>query len=143
MNRKELKSFVNRLKAAYRVAKGTKKNQTLLSEFIEHQPESKFHKEAKIKIARKLEETGKKVFLEKNLNINGISFRADVCFLEDGKWNIIEVEYGNDHQNTIFRNYNTLSKLVDIKVIDIKKNSDITIENVERYLEVKRQIRGV
>ena len=66
-----------------------------------------------------IKEVGKKVFLEKTLSLNGIRIRPDVCYLEDNKWNIIEIEFGGHHQNKIFKNFDVISRVANIKVIDI------------------------
>jgi len=137
------KRFAKNLRAAYRTVRGNRRDQTILSEFLERiRPESKVHREAKLKIAKELEKEGKKVLVERALNFNGMRTRPDICFLENDKWNIIEVEFGNDGQNNIFRNYETISKMANVKVINIRI-PNAKIEDVEKYLEVKKQIRGV
>ena len=78
------------------------------------------HRETKRKIAKELEENGKKVFLEKTLYLNGMRIKPDICYLENNKWNIIEIEFGNDCQNKIFKNFDIVSKIANIKVIDLK-----------------------
>ena len=45
--------------------------------------------------------------------------RHDNRFFENGKWNFVEIEYGCNHQNNIFKNYEELSKVANIMVIDI------------------------
>lgn len=121
MNIEEVKKFAKRLKIAYRVARGNRIDQSMLTEFLERiKPEGKTHREVKLKIAKEMTEKGKNVLVERALNLNGIRTRPDICFLEDGKWNIIEVEYGNDQQNNIFKNYDIISKIANISVIDAK-----------------------
>jgi hypothetical protein len=121
MSIEEVKRFSKKVKMTYRVARGNRIDQAILSEFLERiKPESKIHREAKLKIAREMTEKGKKVLVERALNLDGIRTRPDICFLEDGKWNIIEIEYGNDHQNNIFKNYDAISKIANIKVINAR-----------------------
>lgn len=121
MSIEEVKRFAKKVKMAYRVARGNRIDQAILSEFLERiRPESKIHREAKLKIAREMTEKGKKVLVERALNLGGIRTRPDICFLEDGKWNIIEIEYGNDRQNNIFKNYDAISKIANIKVVNAR-----------------------
>ena len=142
VDKRNLNKFINILKIPFRIERGARRDQFILLEFLEPKPESKSHKEAKKRIAKKLEMEGKRVFLEKTLHINGVKFRPDICFMENNKWNIIEVEFGNDYKNNIFKNYNKISRDVNIEVINIRGHNDY-MKHVERYLEVRKQIRGI
>lgn len=91
-------------------------DQRLIKEYIGSYSE---HDSYKIKLARKLGYEGKKVFVEKHLNLSGIRCRADIAYFENNKWNIIEIEYSRGHKNNILQNYKKLSKIANIKIIYI------------------------
>ena len=122
MNSSDLEFFVNifkRNKIRKRIMLTKLGSQTLLEEFINFWY-SKEHRLEQLRVAEDLKRQGKNVLMEKFLTLNGIRFRPDISFLEDGRWNIIEIEHGGGHKNNIFKNYESLSKIANIKVIDIK-----------------------
>jgi len=77
------------------------------------------HDSYKRKIAEQLREDGKTVYVEKHLILDNIKIRPDVCYFEDNRWNIVEIEHKGNHHNNIFKNFKRLSKIANITVIDI------------------------
>ena len=96
-----------------------RKDQSILIEFIKPSWDSPKHRREKMKIAEQLKGEGKEVFIEKTLHLNGIKVRPDICYQENGKWNIIEIEFGGNRQNKIFKNYDKISKIATVKVVDV------------------------
>lgn len=91
-------------------------DQKLIKEYIGSYSE---HDSYKIRLARRLSYTGKKVYIEKYLKLCGIRCRADIAYFENGKWNIIEIEFCRGHKNNILKNINKLRKVANVKVIYI------------------------
>jgi hypothetical protein len=110
-----------RISTRIKLTKG--KDQSILEEFIRPSWDSKEHRAKKFKFAEDLKNQGKNVFIEKCLTLNGIRIRPDICYLEDDRWNIIEIEFGGHHQNKIFKNLNVISKIANVKVMDIVYDS--------------------
>jgi len=102
-----------------RIKLTNRKDQTVLEEFERLLSDGKEHRKEKKKIAETLKNQGKEVFIEKYLVLNSIRIKPDICYFEDNKWNIVEIEFGGHHQNKIFKNFDTISKLANIKVIDV------------------------
>jgi hypothetical protein len=115
---KEIAKSFERRKELKRIEVANDNNQTLLEEHISFW-NSMEHRVEQLRIANNLKSKGKNVLMEKFLTIGGIRCRPDICFFEDGRWNIIEVEYCHSNKNKILRNYEELSKVANIQVIDI------------------------
>ena len=126
-----IKSLSKSIRISKRVFKGARRDQAILSEFLvyKHRHESNIHKETKLKIAKYLEYKGKKVFIEKLMKIEGIPIKPDICFFDEGKLNIIEIECGDKRQNNIFRNYDIISKKAYIQMIRIKSQDTWKLKN--------------
>ncbi len=88
-------------------------DQSIIDEFITISK----HNIIKNKIAKSIEESGKEVFVEKYLVLEGIRFIADIAYFENGKWNIIEIQNRIGNKNSILKNFYKLSKVANIKVI--------------------------
>lgn len=88
-------------------------DQAIIKEFITISK----HDLMKNKIAKELKEAGKNVLIEKYLVLEGVRFRADIAYFENGRWNFVEVQDRFGNKNNILKNFNKLSKVANIKVI--------------------------
>lgn len=113
-----LKKIAKERKRERRTKFGLNIEQSILLEFISIN-ECFAHFKFKGELARKLRNQGKQVLTEKELILNGIKLRPDVCFFENGKWKIFEIEHNGGHKNKIITNTGKLSDIADIQIIDV------------------------
>lgn len=120
---KALLEMVKMMKMTKRRCYTGREDQSIIREFmrLKGASESNKHKEIKRKISEELKRMGENVRVETTLNIAGIKIRPDVCYLEDGKWFIKEIECGFTHRNKILRNLDVLKVHADIEVINAGK----------------------
>ncbi|MBR9682735.1 MAG: hypothetical protein GOV02_03605 [Candidatus Aenigmarchaeota archaeon] len=112
----EFCKFARKITLSHREKLTGRKDQLPITFYV--RPATK-HDSYKRKIAEKLRDEGKTVYVEKHLTLDGIKMRPDVCYFEDDKWNIIEIEHLGYRKNNIFKNFERLSKIANITVIDI------------------------
>lgn len=113
-----LKRIAELKKRERRIKFGVRKEQSILLDFI-FINECFSHFKSKRELVGKLRIQGKQVLTEKELILNGIKLRPDVCFFENGKWKIFEIEHNGGHKNNIVTNVDKLSNIADIQTIDV------------------------
>src|SRR3989344_3470130 len=111
-----LKRISELKKRERRIKFGVRKEQSILLDFI-FINECFSHFKSKRELVEKLRTRDKQVLTEKELILNGIKLRPDVCFFENGKWKIFEIEHNGGHKNNIVTNINKLSSVADIEII--------------------------
>lgn len=106
-------------KVERRIRLGLRREQSILLDFV-FLSECFSHLIFKRQIAERFRKEGKQVFIEKGMILHGIRMRPDVCFFENGKWNIFEIEHNGGHKNNIIRNMHKLSDIASIQIIDVQ-----------------------
>jgi hypothetical protein len=113
----KLAKFLHEMKINQRLRFTNRKDQSILREFMRFPTP---HDVMKLRIAEKLKNNSKDVFVEETINIAGIRCRPDICYVEDDKLNIIEIEDSCQYKNNIFKNYEIISKIANISIVNMR-----------------------